>query len=158
LAKSPAGAEIRSELYFSDVDLESAIGEMFGTRQLEGRGSLTFEVDASGDSVLGLTRTLNGAATLNARHGAIAGFDVEQLLRRLERRPLSGVGAFRSGRTPFDLLAVSIKMVQGLATIEEVTLNGPAVRLGITGSASVPARDLDLKGTATLISSASLSE
>jgi len=158
LAKSPSGAEIRSELYFSDVDLESAIGELFGTRQLEGRGSLTFELEASGDSVLGLTRTLNGSVALNARQGAIAGFDVEQLLRRLERRPLSGVGAFRSGRTPFDVLNVDIKFVQGVATLEEVDLNGPAVRLDMTGSASVPSRDLDLKGTATLISSAPLSE
>ena len=39
-------------------------------------------------------------ATLTGHDGAIAGFNVEQLLKRLERRPLSGGGNFRSGSTP----------------------------------------------------------
>jgi AsmA protein len=34
-------------------------------------------------------------------------------------------------------------------------IDGPAVRLAVGGQASVPLRDLDLKGTATLISAAS---
>jgi len=38
-----------------------------------------------------------------------------------------------------------------MAKVEEVRLDGAAIRLGIVGSASIPARDLDLKGTASLI-------
>jgi AsmA protein len=37
--------------------------------------------------------------------------------------------------------------------VEKVALEGPAVKLSMTGSASIPARDLDLKGTATLLGS-----
>ena len=39
-----------------------------------------------------LTRTLNGQATITANRGALAGLNLEQLLRRLERRPLSARG------------------------------------------------------------------
>ena len=95
---------------------------------------------------------MNGTANLTSRKGAIAGFNVEQLLRRIERRPLSGGGEFRSGRTPYETLTVNLKISQGTATVEEVRMEGPAVRMALGGSASIPARQLDLKGTASLLS------
>ena len=80
------------------------------------------------------------------------GLNVEQLLRRLERRPLSGTGDFRNGRTPFEKLTADFKIVGGVATAETVDLEGSKVRLGLTGSASIPARDFDLRGVAALAS------
>ncbi|HEY6994591.1 MAG TPA: AsmA family protein [Xanthobacteraceae bacterium] len=152
LAKSPAGADFRAQLQFSDVDLEQCLGEMFGIRKLEGKGSLSFAIDSSGNSVYDLTKALNGTATLVSRKGAIAGFNVEQLLKRIERRPLSGGGEFRTGKTPFETLAVNLKIVQGVAEVDDVRMDGPNVGLALTGSASIPERDLDLKGTASLLS------
>jgi len=152
LSKTHAGADIKSQLQFADVDLESCLGELFGVRKLEGKGHLTLALEATGDSVLALTRTLAGTGSLVARQGAIAGFNVEQLLKRLEQRPLSIGGDFRRGRTPFDRLSATVKIAEGMATVEDVKLEGGVVRLALGGSASIPARDLDLKGTATLIS------
>ena len=63
---------------------------------------------ASGSSPFGLASSLDGTATLIGHDGAIAGFNVEQLLKRLERRPLSGGGNLRSGSTPYDNLTVSV--------------------------------------------------
>jgi AsmA protein len=151
VGKTPAGGEVESQLTFANVDLETCLGELFGTRRLEGKGTLTFAVKASGDSILGFAQTLNGSATLSAKQGAILGYNVEQLLRRLESRPLAARNEFRSGRTPFEKLNVSVKLVQGVAQVDEVRLDGAAIRLGIVGSASIPARDFDLKGTASLI-------
>jgi AsmA protein len=152
LAKSPAGADFRAQLQFSDVDLEQCLGEMFGIRKLEGRGNLSFAIDSSGNSVYELTKALNGTATLVSRKGAIAGFNVEQLLKRIERRPLSGSGEFRTGKTPFETLAVNLKIVQGMAKVDDVRMEGPNVGLALTGSASIPERELDLRGTASLLS------
>ena len=111
-------------------------------------------LEGAGESVLALTRTLNGQASLTAVNGALAGLNVEQLLRRLERRPLSGSGDFRGGRTPFDKLTVAIKIAQGTATVEDVRLEGAAIRLALAGSASIPARALNLTGTASLVTPA----
>jgi AsmA protein len=105
-----------------------------------------------------LTNTLNGTASLNAHAGAFTGINVEQLLRRLERRPLSGNGDFRSGRTPFDQMAMNLKIEQGIVYVDEMHVDGPAVRLALGGQASVPMRDLDLKGVATLVSGATANE
>ena len=152
LSKTYAGADIKSQLQFADVDLESCLGELFGIRKLEGKGHLTLALEATGDSMLALTRTLSGTGSLVARQGAIAGFNVEQLLKRLEQRPLSIGGDFRRGRTPFERLSATVKIAEGMAAVEDVKLEGGVVRLALGGSASIPARDLDLKGTATLIS------
>ncbi len=152
LARSDTGAEVRSQLQFNDIDLETCLSELFGIRRLQGKGSFTFAMEASGDSVLALTRTLNGSAKLTAQKGALAGFNVEELLKRLERRPLSGGGGeFRTGRTPYEQLTVSLKFAKGTASIEDVHLEGTAVRLALAGSASIPTRDLDLTGTASLV-------
>ena len=70
--------------------------------KLSGRGNLNVSLVASGSSPFGLAQSLDGTATLTGHDGAISGFNVEQLLRRLERRPLSGAGNFRSGSTPYD--------------------------------------------------------
>ena len=153
LANVDSGVDLKSELQFNDVDLESCLGQLFGLHRLEGRGNLAFAVEGTGDSVLAVTRTLKGTASLVGENGALSGLNVEQLLRRLERRPLSGGGEFRSGRTPFDKIAVTLKIENGTVTVQDVKIDGAAVRLALAGSASIPERDLDLKGTATLIGS-----
>jgi AsmA protein len=151
LARSQSGAEIKSQLQFANVDLESCLRDLFGIRRIEGKGTLVFAVEAAGESVLALTQTLSGTASLVAENGSLSGVNVEQLLKRLERRPLSGGGEFRSGRTPFDKLTVNLRLAEGTANVEDMRLESAAVRLALVGSASIPARDLDLKGTASLI-------
>jgi AsmA protein len=151
LANFDAGVDVKSQLHFTDVDLESCLGQLFGLHRLEGKGEISFAVEGSGDSVLAVTHSLNGTATLIGLSGAITGFDVENLLRRLERRPLSGSGDFRTGRTPYDKIAVALKIVQGKVNVEDVKVSGPGVKLALAGSASIPARELDLTGTAALV-------
>jgi AsmA protein len=150
LAKAEVGVEMKAQLQFNDVDLERCLGELLSVRRIEGKGSLDLTVEGSGESVLALTKTLNGQAKLLARQGGLAGIGIEPWLRRLERRPLSG-GDFRTGRTPFERLTVALKIAQGTATVEDGRMEGAAVRVALTGSASIPARDFDLKGTAGLV-------
>ena len=151
LANFDGGVDVKSQLLFSDVDLDGCLGQLFGLHRLEGKGNIAFAVEGAGDSVLGVTRTLNGTASLLSKDGAIAGIDVAQLLRRLERRPLSGGGDFRNGRTPYHKLEVALKIEKGKVSIDNVRVTGPSVHLAMAGSASIPARDLDLTGTAALV-------
>jgi AsmA protein len=152
ITRTSEGAQLRSQVQMANVDLETCFADLFGIRRLEGKGSLSLALDGRGNSVLALTRTLNGGVTLAATRGALTGFDIEQLLRRLERRPLAGSGDFRSGRTPFESIQVALKIAQGTAAVEQVRFDGAAVRLALSGSVSVPTRELDLNGTASLAS------
>jgi AsmA protein len=152
LAKAEEGATFAAQVQFDAINLDRCIGELFGLKRIEGKGNMTLALEGTGASVYALTRTLSGEATLTGTKGALTGLNVEQLLRRLERRPLSGGSEFRSGRTPFETLTIRMKIAQGNATVEDVNLRGPTVRLALAGEASIPARDLDLKGVATLVS------
>ena len=154
LATGSGGADLKAQIQFAEVDLGQCLSELFGIRRLEGKGNLGFILDSSGTTVFDLSKGLNGTATLTSRKGAIAGVNIEQFLRRLERSPLSGRGELRGGRTPYDLLSINLKITQGTAAIEEARIDASPVRLGLVGTASIPARDFDLKGTAALMASA----
>jgi len=158
LSSAESGVAVTSHMQFIDVDLDNCLGQVFGIHRVEGRGNLALDVEGSGASVLAVTNTLNGTASLSARNGALAGINVEQLLRRLERRPLSGTGDFRSGHTPFDQFALNLKITQGVVSVDDMHVEGPAVRIAAGGQASVPTRELDLKGVATLVSNATANE
>jgi AsmA protein len=150
IARADAVADVKAQFQFTDVDLQACASELFGVNKLSGRGNLDVSLVASGTSPFGLASSLDGTATLTGHDGAIAGFNAEQLLKRLERRPLSGGGNFRQGSTPYDKLTVAVKFSEGIATAQDIRVDGPTVRLILTGTASVPAREYDLKGVASL--------
>jgi AsmA protein len=150
IARADADAEVKAQLQFTDVDLQSCASELFGITKLSGRGNLNVSLVASGSSPFGLAQSLDGTASLTGHDGAISGFNVEQLLKRLERSPLSGGGNFRTGSTPYDTLTVAFKFADGIATAEDVRIEGPSARVTMTGTASVPTREYDMKGTASL--------
>jgi AsmA protein len=154
IAKSESGTEFSSQMQFSNVDLEKCLGELFSIHRLEGSGNLGFSVDSTGHNVQELADNLNGTVQITANQGALNGWNVEQMMRRLQRSPLSANGDFRNGRTPFDKLNIGLGIAHGLATIEDVMLEGPSVRLALTGTTSIPQREFDLSGTANLIGSA----
>lgn len=144
-------ANIRTQFQLADVDLESSIGELLGIRRVAGKGTLSVALDASGASSFELAQSVNGNATLAGREGALVGFNVEQLLRRLERRPLSGTGDFRNGRTPFRTIDIALRIVEGTASVENARMESAAVKMALAGTASIPAREVDLQGTAALV-------
>src|SRR3979411_232452 len=152
IARSEAAADVKAQFQFTDVDLQACASEPFSMTQLSGRGNLNVSLVASGSSPFGLMQSLSGTAALTGHDGAIAGFNAEQLLKRLQRQPLSGGGQYRSGSTPFDTLTIALRFADGIATAEDVRVEGPAARLTMTGTASVPAREYDMKGIASLVS------
>jgi len=73
------------------------------------------------------------------------------LLKRLEQRPLSIGGDFRRGRTPFERFSATVRIADGTANVDEVRIEGGAVRVELGGTSFIPTRELDLKGTAALV-------
>lgn len=152
LAKSTAGSDLQAQLQFDDVMLDQMFGAFFGVRRIEGRGTIGVNVNGNGVSVYDLAKGLNGTITMTSRKGAIAGLNVEQSLKRLERNPLAvRSGDFRGGKTPYDELSVTLKVTDGTAHAQDVRIEAPAMRVGLAGSTSIPSRAFDLKGTASLI-------
>jgi AsmA protein len=151
LAKSTAGADLQAQLQFTEVMLDQTLDAFFGVRRIEGRGDIAVAVASSGGSIYDLAKAMNGTVTMASHKGSISGFNVEQSLKRLERNPLAVRGSdFRGGRTPYDELAVKLKVTDGTAHAQDVRIETPAMKVGLAGSSSIAARDFDLKGTASL--------
>ena len=124
LSKTETGADVKSQLQFTDVDLESCLGELFAIRKLEGKGNLSLVGRGVRRQHGGAHTHAGGYRGTSGPAGRDHGFNVEQLLKRLEQRPLSIGGDFRRGRTPFERLTATAKIVQGMATIEEMRARG----------------------------------
>jgi AsmA protein len=155
VAGSEAGADFSSQMQFSRVNLRNCLGQLFDIDQLSGSGNLAFSVTSSGRNVKELAGNLNGSIHIAATDGGLSGLNIEQVMRRLQRSPLAGSGDLRAGRTPFDRLNIGLRIVHGLATIDDVALEGPNVRLAVAGTTSIPEREFNLTGTANLISDTS---
>ncbi|MDA9436637.1 AsmA family protein [Bradyrhizobium sp. CCBAU 51627] len=150
ISRADAVADIKAQFQFTDVDLQACATELFGLNKLSGRGNINVSLLASGSSPFGLMQSLDGTATVTGHDGAISGFNAEQLLKRLERRPLSGGGNFRNGSTPYDNLIIAVRFADGIATAEDIRIEGPSAKITLTGTASVPTREYDMKGVASL--------
>ncbi|OYW98397.1 MAG: hypothetical protein B7Z15_22170 [Rhizobiales bacterium 32-66-8] len=131
---------------------------MLAIRRIEGVGDLEADLSGTGRSYFELAQSLSGQVNLQAANGSVTGIDVAQVMRRIERRPLSGGGDLRGGRTPFERLNASISLASGVATIHTADILGKQVNLLLKGEVDVGARDIDLQGHAILLTSPSGSE
>jgi AsmA protein len=151
LGRGAAGPEIKIDANISDFDLQRGLGSLAGIQHLEGKGTLDLALEGSGPTVHAIARNLSGQATLTAGRGSLNGINVEEVLRRLDRAPLSAVADFRGGRTGYDRLLAKLRITRGKARLEEAQVDSPVVRVTLAGETSIADRELDLKGMASLL-------
>jgi AsmA protein len=154
LALSPSKdgrTDVKIEANVAGFNLGPGMAEIAAIYGLEGKGTLAFALEGIGKHVHAITRDLSGTVSLVASDGALTGINVEQALRRLERKPLSGPPEFIGGRTPFKELVAKLRVIEGTAKIEEAYVTSPILRVKLAGTSSVTQRDFDLQGIATLI-------
>ena len=150
MSRRPSGAELQLEAEANDVELARALDDIGGFRRIEGTGTFQVDVTGAGRSIQDIATNLQGSAVLTAANGYLNGFDVAQLLQRIERRPLSAVSDWRGGRTAFADLNGRIAISDGVGTVEELAMRGPRAQIEMTGSLSIAQRALDLAGHAAL--------
>jgi AsmA protein len=155
-ARGEAGMEVKIDAGLAAFNVESGLAELAGIRRLDGTGTLNVALESIGTNFGALLRDLSGKASLVVTAGTITGINVEQVLRRLDRKPLSSFADLRGGRTPFDRFAVTMRIAGGVATLDEIKIESALVRVTLTGTASLARRDFDLRGTASLVRPASV--
>lgn len=145
------GLAMRFQGEGTGLALDRALGDLLTIRRIEGTGDLEADLQGTGHSYFEMAQSLSGQVSLKASNGAIAGIDVAQVMRRIERRPLSGGGDLRGGRTPFERLVARISLKSGVATVHKADITGKQVNLSLEGEVDVGDRNMDLKGHAILL-------
>lgn len=137
------------------IAVDRAFGDLLNIRRIEGTGDVEAALQGVGHSFYEVAQSLSGTVLFQVANGSIAGIDVAQVLRRIERRPLSGGGDLRGGRTPFDRLVAKINLTDGVARVMQAQMSGRQVNLALDGAVDVGSRDIDLQGRAILLPSTS---
>jgi AsmA protein len=115
-----------------DADLGAAIAD-FGRPVATGRGGARFNVEASGASPAAAVARMSGTASLEAADGAILGVNLEEALRRSQRRPIDVERDMRLGGTAFDKLDVSVALTDGRARVEHGSMMSHGVTADLNG-------------------------
>jgi AsmA protein len=132
----------RGEL--TDADLGAAFAD-FGGPTATGRGEARFSIETSGVSPAAAVAALTGTAALEAADGGIVGVNLEEALRRSQRRPIDVSRDMRLGGTAFDKLAVSVNFADGRAEVERGTMTSHGVSAGLKGLIDLVAQEWALR-------------
>lgn len=151
LVRGPAGADMKIQAGLTEFNLDRGLAELVGVRNLEGIGVLAFALEGSGKTPNEFMREFSGNASLVITRGAVIGVNFEQVLRRLERKPLSSFADLRGGRTPFERIAAKARFTEGSVMLEEIQIESSLLRVTLSGAASIARRDLELRGVASLV-------
>jgi AsmA protein len=151
IGPAAGGAGVRIDANIQNFNSAQGVGAFTGNRNLEGTGSLTLSLAGVGASVNAITHDLKGQAELSVLNGALQGVNVEGALRTLSKKPLAVLSDFSGGRTPFDRFIAKLAINDGNAAFEQGRIESGSVAVTLDGLASIPERDLNLRGVASLV-------
>jgi AsmA protein len=118
-------------------------------KQFTGQGWIAAALDADvaisgyGGSLAAIVSTLKGTATFKANDGALAGVDGGALMAKATQQIAEGWGA-ADASTTFESLTASFTIADGIATTNDLKLDGPAFTADATGQVDLLRRAIDL--------------
>ncbi len=136
----------RGEL--SDADF-GAVFRDFGWPAVTGKGSGAFAVRTAGASPAAAAAELGGSATLKLEQGSVAGVNLEQALRRNQRRPIDIARDLQVGETTFDRLSLEFALGKGVAHVVNGDLVARGVEADLQGAIDLVDQSLKLRLNAT---------
>ena len=141
---SPDGVAMRTNLAFARVDTAALLAEGLRSQRISGVATGDLALSAEGETLSRLVALLSGNMRMSLANGEVAGIDLEQALRRLEKRPLSIASEMRTGRTAFTRADIVLAFDKGEIDVRQADVRGPGVEFTVGGTASVPARSINL--------------
>jgi AsmA protein len=135
---------VRARGELADADLGAAFAA-FGRPVATGRGGARFAVETSGASPAATVAGLSGSASVDAADGGIVGVNLEEALRRSQRRPIDIARDMRLGGTAFDTLGVSFVLNNGRARVDRAAMTSRGVGAELEGLVDLVAQRWDLR-------------
>ncbi len=117
----------------------------FGRPELTGSGDAEFAVETTGRSPADLIAGLDGKASLTMTEGDLSAVNLEEALRRSQRRPVDLAKDMRSGKTAFDQATVSVLIGQGIAHIVNGALTARGLRADLQGAVDLGSQSWRLR-------------
>ena len=134
----------------ADADIGAALAD-FGWSGYRGRGGFDFSLRSTGLAPADSVASLAGVASLDLQSGVIDGVNIEEAMRRGQRRPIDVARDMAAGQTTFTRARAQFVVANGTAQIRGARVKGPGSALDIEGSINIAARELDARLAATQV-------
>jgi len=101
---------------------------------LDGKGTLSVDVTAAGNTVGAMKKALNGTSSLQLADGAVKGIDIAGTIRNAKSKinifkDKNSIGADQTQKTDFSELTASFNIKNGVAHNEDLAMKAPILRL-----------------------------
>jgi AsmA protein len=148
--KTPAqGAKVS----LVNFDAYPFLRDVANFQSIEGKGTITFDLNATGASQGAIFSALGGNAKLEFVDGAIRGVNIAKVLRNLGSGIVEGWQDGGAEKTDFASLGGSFKLGQGKATTDDLHLVGPLVLMTGAGTVDLAVKRLNLRVDPRLVAS-----
>ena len=144
---------VRAHAKLVAADFGAAFSD-FGWPATTGRGTLEFALETTGRSPVAAVAELGGSASLELEQGAVLGINLEEALRRSQRRPIDVARDMRIGGTTFDTLALEVALGRGIIHVINGELGAQGVAANLQGQIDLPAQAWDLHANAMQVGAA----
>lgn len=141
------------------VAIGPLLKDLTGNDMLQGRGNVVLDVSTAGATVSSMTRALGGTARVQLKDGAVRGINIAQAVRTARAVVRAGKGgagsstgtAAKGEATDFTELVASLRIAQGVARNDDLSLKSPLLRISGNGDIDLGARRLDYTVRATVV-------
>jgi AsmA protein len=155
----PATPTFAVKQTLSGVSVGPLLRDLSNSDTLEGKGNVTVNVTAQGNTVSALKRALNGSAAVKLTDGAVKGIDVAGAIRKAQ----SVIGNLKGQavqqqtdtrqRTDFSELTATFEIRNGIARNNDLSIKSPLLRVGGAGEVNIGEDTLDYTVKASLVAS-----
>jgi AsmA protein len=143
LSRAAGVVDLRVRAKLTDADFGAALSDL-NLPVATGAGAVEVAIATGGRSPADAVARLTGTASLEGQQGSIVGINLEEALRRSQRRPLDVTRDPRTGQTAFDRISLSALIANGRANIANGELAARGLTAAIAGFIDLPAQSLDL--------------
>jgi AsmA protein len=145
IAKVGDATEVKTQATYADVDLGAFLSAIGEPRWITGRAQGQVQLDGTGRNAAEIVRQSQGRTSLTVKAGELVGIGLDDLVRRIEKRPLAASLEWQGGRTPFDVAQVALNIGSGIGEITEGRMQSPHVVTTLQGRVLLAERALDVK-------------
>jgi len=140
----------------SGVSLAPLLKDLANNETLEGRGTITADLNTRGNTADALKRALAGTAALQVADGALKGIDIAGAIRSAKSRlgALKGEQTQQADvrqKTDFSELTASFRINGGVARNNDLSMKSPLLRVGGEGEINIGADTLNYLVKASIV-------
>jgi AsmA protein len=151
-----ATPSLRIQSNLSDIQAGPLLKQLTDRERLTGKGRFRAKLNASGNSVEGIKRTLGGNVDFRFEDGAVKGINLAQIIRD-GKALLGGKGVAKSDeplQTDFTELGGSGVIENGVLTNDDLLARSPYMRVNGAGTVNLVSEELDYDLNTTIVNSA----